>query len=484
VELLQDAPSVPALLGTDVHELTESYLLEGTLPDTELRRSWTWAGDPATYYPGRILAAALEDLPEPGTVAVELELLVEIEGVLIKVRPDYHGPGLLGDLKTIGQLRRRKGPKRLRRDPQVLLGAAAVLELHGGDLVEVRWTYATRSEPYEAKTTEISLERDEILEAVAPDLDIARDLLRMKATRPPLHMMEKTDGGHCARCHYRQACKRIGAAGTTKITYQTSLADIAAELEAPAAGGESLGDLLGAIQGAGFRNEDQGTLPKGPAKPKGASTGGGWRPPPGAARYVDLYQDRHGELLDSTRLCRETIGEVRRGETVHCITNGQWNMEDPIVHLADLMGPSDLYVMTWFVAMLSALRLAEARSQGYLRELRMVVDERTKVNHPQILDVLRQACGPGNLGIMACHGKAYVVRSIDPEGPAYTIVGSANLNRNSRTETIVIQEGRTPADFYASWIADQLASGRAAEYRSTKAGAADLAAAALEGDRK
>lgn len=185
------------------------------------------------------------------------------------------------------------------------------------------------------------------------------------------------------------------------------------------------------------------------------------KPPPRATRITDLYCATSGARLDSFKACQELLGEVRRGETVHVISHGTWAMEEPLAHLLDLMGPADLHIMTWAVAERSVLRLAEALRQGFIRQLRAVIDDRQAVVRPEPLDVLRESAGPGNVGVAPCHAKAYVLEAVDPEGPAYTLVGSANLTQNPRPEATVITESRQVAAFYRGWIEEELERGAA-----------------------
>lgn len=474
-----------SLLGKEVHRLEADYLGGGELPDLDLRRSWSWTGDAEVYYPGRILHAVLPLLPDPKTGRVEEADFFTIGKAPVKVIPDWTGPGRIVDLKTTTNVSNRISRPRLRKDPAALLYAIHNSRIFGALEVEARWIYVRRTDPYDTKPVEVRWTQEELEEAAAELEPELLHLLELKASEPEIAELPMVLPA-CFRCSYRRGCAQANdvegqhqapSAAPSSLGAIVSSMNAAGELE----GAPSLSELMGDLQEATF--EVKATGKKGDRNKKSALRK--WKIPPRAKHFTDLYTTHEGVLADSMKLCQETLGEIRRGEIVHVVTMGHWAMEQPIVHLAELSGgPCDLYMATWAVAMVSALRLAEAIRRGWLRELRIVMDERIKVHRPEVLDVLQIAAGTGSLGLCPCHSKLYVLRSVDPEGPAYTFVGSANLTQNPRPEALVIQESREVADFHVEWISEMLDEGRAYPYRSTYGDARELALQALRLDRE
>lgn len=200
---------------------------------------------------------------------------------------------------------------------------------------------------------------------------------------------------------------------------------------------------------------------------------GRWRPPPEAAKWSDLYGTASGGIQTSLEVCRDIIGVVERGDRLHIVTSGWWSMEQPICVIGEQLGPCDFWMISWAVNDDAVLRLSEAMDRGFLRSVRAVIDERMKIMRPAALDIMQTAVGEGNLGVMACHAKAYVLKQ--GEGDlAVAIVGSANWNQNPRPESLVIDADPRAAAVYARWVDRMLDTGKARPYQHTGKLASEL----------
>ena len=233
-----------------------------------------------------------------------------------------------------------------------------------------------------------------------------------------------------------------------------------------------LSDLLAGFDDVGRKAPDDASSPTTGVAAKGRKRGR-WKPPPTSAKWSDLYSTCGGGKRTSLQVAEEIIGTVRAGDRLHIVTDGWWAMEEPICIVAEQLGPCDFHMITWAINDDAVLRLAEAMRVGHVRHVRAVIDERMKVLRPAALDILQTAVGPGNLGIFACHAKAYVLRQVD--GPmAVAMVGSANWTQNPRPESLVIDADPRAATVYASWVDDILDSGRAKPYHHSGKLASEL----------
>ena len=219
-----------------------------------------------------------------------------------------------------------------------------------------------------------------------------------------------------------------------------------------------LRDLLGALDEVGAAPTEENAVSR-KARKKGR-----WKAPPKSVRWSDAYKTTRGATLSSAKAAEEALGVVEAGETLVVISQGNWAMEHPIVHIASQLGPCDLWMATWAVNDDAVLRLSWAVGEGFIRNVRAVVDERMKTHRPAAMDIL-STCG--QIGIMACHAKFYVLRQVEAPNKAVSMLGSANWTQNPRTEAMVVLTDRQATDFLAGWVEEQLATGRARPYHHT-----------------
>lgn len=166
-------------------------------------------------------------------------------------------------------------------------------------------------------------------------------------------------------------------------------------------------------------------------------------------RFSDLYTDRFGRIGKAASTCAETIGEIRRGETIHVVSMGEWSAEHVICHVVEQCGPMRLMMATWSVSNDAINRLSMAMSAGLITECRALLDWRVKVRRPDALTVLRQSLEAADLRLDNCHAKIYL---LDGNGWHVTFLGSPNLTTNPRLEASVLTESRDVWEFHRGWL--------------------------------
>jgi CRISPR/Cas system-associated exonuclease Cas4 (RecB family) len=250
----------------------------------------------------------------------------------------------------------------------------------------------------------------------------------------------------------------------------------------------SISDHLTGFENLGRLVPDRETAPSATDEPvshlqrKGRKRGR-WKPPPEAAKWSDLYGTCATGISTALEVCRDVVGVVERGDRMHIVTSGWWSMEQPICVLGEQLGPVDMWMISWAVNDDAVLRLVEAMDRGFIRNVRAVIDERMKVLRPAALDIMQAAVGERNLGIMACHAKAYVLRQVDGD-LAVAMVTSANWSQNPRPESLCIDADPRATAVYAQWVDRMLDTGKAKPYQHSGKLASELMSEDVQFDRE
>lgn len=152
-------PNIYAAFGDATHLHLEAYLEHGTPP-------------PLTEPEGECAFSGLANLPLPGEALVEQKFSFDYDGLMYRGRIDFltgHVPGLMivvGDHKTIGDLKRRKTPEQLVDDPQRIVYSYWAAKMFGVSHVTTHWIYYRRKRP-KAESVSFTSDVSEINERFA-----------------------------------------------------------------------------------------------------------------------------------------------------------------------------------------------------------------------------------------------------------------------------------------------------------------------------
>ncbi|MDL5050649.1 hypothetical protein QQ054_32115 [Oscillatoria amoena NRMC-F 0135] len=121
------------------------------------------------------------------------------------------------------------------------------------------------------------------------------------------------------------------------------------------------------------------------------------------------------------------------GVQCHFWNGGKVNLHDVLERVLLQTGPSRIYLSTWSMGAPSVKKLLSMKNKGLIIEISAVVDLRTRKDHAEAYNMAVSFFD--RLAINKCHAK--VIAICDGKFPA-TILGSANLTRNTKHERICI----------------------------------------------
>ncbi|MBS1684780.1 MAG: hypothetical protein JSS76_08500 [Bacteroidetes bacterium] len=141
------------------------------------------------------------------------------------------------------------------------------------------------------------------------------------------------------------------------------------------------------------------------------------------------------------------LGDLVPGHSIHYMTEARWHLHDLLVYCLGQTGPADLYLCMYAVKEYQANMIASMKSRGLIRELHVLLDYRSGVNHADALQILR--ANADSIGAIRTHAKLVVLRN-DQMG--VVITGSANLTANTRSDAGVITCDTTVANYRIEYI--------------------------------
>ena len=129
------------------------------------------------------------------------------------------------------------------------------------------------------------------------------------------------------------------------------------------------------------------------------------------------------------------IGPISPGMDVYCLTFGQFDLSDAIVHICAGTGPADVVMATWTAAKADIKRAEQLLNSQLVRSMRWVVDRSFPNRQPVFYDMLRASFGSDAVVITKSHCKFVLITNAE-----YNIVirTSMNLNTNQRLENIEV----------------------------------------------
>jgi len=166
-------------------------------------------------------------------------------------------------------------------------------------------------------------------------------------------------------------------------------------------------------------------------------------------------KNKKGRYLLGKRLdrCRQVIGSVSMGDSIHYASMGEWSLHDIIVHMLEQTGPADVDICTWSVSE-DAVRVMLANIEsGLITGLRMLLDWRVRVRRPEVMQLLSSQLRRADIRLTNAHAK---VATIINDDWSIAIVGSANLTNNHRIEVGVVCCSEQAADFHRGWMSEEL----------------------------
>ena len=145
--------------------------------------------------------------------------------------------------------------------------------------------------------------------------------------------------------------------------------------------------------------------------------------------------------------CSRVVGKLKKGETLHCVSAGEWSMHDLLFHILDQTGPAEVWIASWSITENPCRLLIKGISQGLITKLNILFDWRVKIRCPAAANLAKKHAA--SCYLTSSHAKVTVVWN---EEWQIAIVGSANYTNNPRIEALVITCDPTAATFHRNWI--------------------------------
>lgn len=141
------------------------------------------------------------------------------------------------------------------------------------------------------------------------------------------------------------------------------------------------------------------------------------------------------------------IETLKKKEVLHFCSEGRFSSHELLLFLLQLHPGCDVYIATWKVSEDPARMLVQAKKQGLINNLFLLIERRMQINSPSALELIRQ--NSTMYGLVDIHAKVFVIDN--PEFPI-TVVTSANMSDNRRIEVGVIDTHLEAAYFHKEWI--------------------------------
>ncbi len=204
------------------------------------------------------------------------------------------------------------------------------------------------------------------------------------------------------------------------------------------------------------------SLPTGPTAPAAPVGSQGFALP--ASRFHETQRrlalakrGRPAKHLIRPANCQEVMAHLPgRGETTHCILQGNFVVGDLVAQIIRERGPAEhVRLATLSLSEKNADALAELLASGQITELSLLVsDYFAQVSKDSVAPYCRSRLAAARWGVSRVHCKVFCL----PCGTDhYVLHGSTNLRSSGNTENLAIENCPDLAAFHSEWI-DQLVS--------------------------
>lgn len=132
-------------------------------------------------------------------------------------------------------------------------------------------------------------------------------------------------------------------------------------------------------------------------------------------------------------------------------TEGKWSVHQLIVKTFQEFGKGELSFCTWGLSEPPLRALHALKQKGLITRLEAVLDWRIKERQPNAWQFFEGIAD--NYGFAKSHAKGYLIATAEAK---YTILITANLNRNTKNEFGCIMRSENTYNLYHAWIQKHL----------------------------
>lgn len=134
---------------------------------------------------------------------------------------------------------------------------------------------------------------------------------------------------------------------------------------------------------------------------------------------------------------QEIVSTLRPGGRIVAITKGEFSLIDVIRGLLDVIGPADVRLSAWTMALEDATAVAGLLDSGLIRSFRLYVDRSFPTRRPAYCAAVVARFGAAAISMSRIHAKMVTMRN---DRWDVAIRGSLNLNRNRCSENVDIDD--------------------------------------------
>jgi hypothetical protein len=165
-----------------------------------------------------------------------------------------------------------------------------------------------------------------------------------------------------------------------------------------------------------------------------------------SARSVAHHRRRALRAVESFKAVAESVGPLVSGQTVFCLTRGQWGAVDLVNYVISELGPCHVALWTWALASYELSVMESLLQRGDILTGRLVVDQSADKRNPEYIEAWRQRFGESQVRITRTHCKLYRVWNDRARVLAH---GSFNLNYSVRCENCCVEVDSPAFDLVA-----------------------------------
>ncbi|HQM83891.1 MAG TPA: hypothetical protein PLD55_04325 [bacterium] len=145
--------------------------------------------------------------------------------------------------------------------------------------------------------------------------------------------------------------------------------------------------------------------------------------------------------------------KLKENECIHYASIAEFSVHDILIRLIELYGNVKIMIIaTWSISNKAAEMVVDAKKNGMIEEIKMLLDWRVQVRTPKAKGLLN--FNNVEMKVGNCHAKVFCVEM--KSGEKITLLGSANLTNNPRIEAGIITQSSEIFDFHKNWMEEEM----------------------------
>lgn len=166
---------------------------------------------------------------------------------------------------------------------------------------------------------------------------------------------------------------------------------------------------------------------------------------------IDDLDDCFESKFDRFADFKKTLDNLISNAHYTFVSEGRFSGHELLLYLLKSRPKSKIYIATWKISEDPARLIINARTQGLIDELHILVERRMTIKSPNALQLVQY--NSNSFGMADCHAKVFV---IEHDSFPVSVVMSANFSNNPRIEAGCISTTDSSAKFHVQWIKNHI----------------------------